>query len=106
MVVKKFIAPKIDEAPAMCKLKIPKYNDGPVCHILLSGGYSVQPVTTQSTIKFDIHNNSPEGSNSQNDRLFNIGKAIYGAPIKIGTTQLPNPTIRKGITKKKIITKA
>jgi len=31
---------------------------------------------------------------------------MSGAPIKIGTNQLPKPPINKGITIKKIITKA
>ena len=34
------------------------------------------------------------------------GKAISGALIIIGTSQFPNPPIMKGITIKKIITKA
>jgi hypothetical protein len=35
--------------------------------------------------------------------LFNRGKAISGAPIKIGTNQFPKPPIKTGITIKKII---
>jgi len=38
--------------------------------------------------------------------LFNLGKAISGAPIINGTNQLPKPPIKIGITKKKIIKKA
>lgn len=38
--------------------------------------------------------------------LFNRGKAISGAPIIIGTNQLPKPPIKIGITIKKIIIKA
>ena len=38
--------------------------------------------------------------------LFNRGKAISGAPINIGTNQLPKPPIKTGITIKKIIKKA
>ena len=35
----KLIAPKIEEAPAMCKLKIAKSTDGPECAIPpLNGG--------------------------------------------------------------------
>jgi len=34
MVVIKFIAPRIDAAPATCKLNIPKYTDGPECAII------------------------------------------------------------------------
>jgi len=47
-----------------------------------------------------------EGGSSQNLRLFIRGKAMSGAPIISGTNQLPNPPIRTGITKKKIIIKA
>jgi hypothetical protein len=38
--------------------------------------------------------------------LFNRGKAISGAPIKMGTNQLPKPPISTGITIKKIIINA
>lgn len=38
--------------------------------------------------------------------LFIRGKAISGAPSISGTSQLPNPPIRIGITIKKIITNA
>jgi len=38
--------------------------------------------------------------------LFKRGKAISGAPKRIGTNQLPNPPIKTGITMKKIIRKA
>jgi len=36
--------------------------------------------------------------------LFNLGKAISGAPINVGTIQFPKPPIRMGIAAKKIIT--
>jgi hypothetical protein len=38
--------------------------------------------------------------------LFNLGKDISQAPIKIGTNQFPNPPIAVGITKKNIIKNA
>jgi hypothetical protein len=47
-----------------------------------------------------------EGGNNQNLKLFIRGKAISGAPIIRGTSQLPKPPIKMGITKKKIIIKA
>jgi hypothetical protein len=50
--------------------------------------------------------NNKAGGNNQKLMLFNRGKAISGAPIKIGTNQLPNPPINIGITIKKIIIKA
>lgn len=47
-----------------------------------------------------------DGGSSQKLILFIRGKAISGAPIIRGTSQLPNPPIMMGITIKKIITKA
>lgn len=47
-----------------------------------------------------------EGGSSQKLILFIRGKAISGAPIIKGTSQLPNPPIMMGMTIKKIITKA
>lgn len=47
-----------------------------------------------------------EGGKSQNLRLLRRGKAISGAPIIRGISQFPNPPIKIGITKKKIIIKA
>jgi hypothetical protein len=38
--------------------------------------------------------------------LFILGNDISGAPIIKGTNQFPNPPIKTGITKKKIIIKA
>ena len=38
--------------------------------------------------------------------LFMRGKAMSGAPVIRGTSQLLNPPIRMGITMKKVITKA
>jgi len=47
-----------------------------------------------------------DGGRSQKLILFLRGKALSGAPIKIGRSILPNPPIRIGITMKKIIRKA
>jgi len=47
-----------------------------------------------------------EGGSSQKLRLFIRGNAISGAEIIKGISQFPNPPIRIGITKKKIITNA
>lgn len=47
-----------------------------------------------------------DGGRSQNLMLFIRGKAMSGAPIMSGTSQLPNPPIIIGITMKKIIIKA
>jgi hypothetical protein len=38
--------------------------------------------------------------------LFKRGKAISGAPSRIGTNQLPKPPNKMGMTKKKIMRKA
>lgn len=47
-----------------------------------------------------------EGGSSQKLTLFSRGKAMSGAPIRIGTNQFPKPPIITGMTKKKIITNA
>ena len=46
---------------------------------------------------------SSAGGNSQNEMLFMRGKAMSGAPIMIGTNQLPKPPIMAGMTMKKIM---
>lgn len=46
------------------------------------------------------------GGHNQNEILLNRGNAVSGAPIRIGTDQLPDPPIIAGITIKKIIKKA
>jgi hypothetical protein len=53
----------------------------------------------------DKSNNIKEGGNNQKLKLFNLGKAISGAPNNIGTIQFPKPPIKTGIAAKKIITK-
>jgi len=53
-----------------------------------------------------VYNKIKEKGRNQNDKLFRRGKAISGAPIIIGTNQLPKPPIKIGITMKKIIMKA
>lgn len=47
-----------------------------------------------------------EGGSNQNLILFIRGKAISGAPSIRGRSQLPNPPIMTGMTRKKIIKKA
>jgi hypothetical protein len=47
-----------------------------------------------------------EGGSNQNLMLFIRGKAMSGAPIISGTSQLPKPPIIIGMTIKKIIIKA
>jgi hypothetical protein len=91
----------------MCKEKIAKSTEGPAWYsILLKGGYNVQPVPTPSPIKVDKININNAGGSNQKLKEFSRGNAISGAPINKGINQLPNPPIRTGIIKKKIITTA
>ena len=108
IVVMKLIAPKIDEKPAANRPMIIKSKAGPGAPLVESGGYITQPPPnplpeadpgTKKLIKRQI---SAVGNN-QNERLFIRGNAISGAPIIIGTNQLPNPPITAGMTIKKIM---
>src|SRR5690606_3080672 len=86
IVVIKLIAPKIEDAPDKCKLKIAKSTAGPECACtLLKGGYIVHPVPGPDSTKIEATNKNNEGGNNQNEILFNLGKAISGAPIITGT---------------------
>jgi hypothetical protein len=103
----KLIAPAIDDAPDKWRLKMAKSTEGPEwASIPLNGGYTVQPVPAPTSKKLDNKSNNKDAGNSQKLILFNLGKAISGAPIKIGTNQFPKPPIKTGITIKKIIIKA
>jgi len=103
----KFIAPAIEEIPAKCKLKMAKSTEAPLCAILPDkGGYTVHPVPAPTSTKLELNNKNNEGGSNQKLKLFNLGKAISGAPIIIGMNQFPNPPINIGITIKKIIIKA
>lgn len=107
MVVIKFIAPNIEEIPAKCKLNMARSTDAPECAaISLNGGYTVHPVPAPNSTNDDNNNKIKAGGNNQKLTLFNLGNAMSGAPIMIGTNQLPNPPISTGITKKKIINMA
>ena len=90
IVIIKFIAPAIDEIPAKCREKIPKSTALPECAmLLLNGGYKVHPVPTPLSTTLDNKRNTKEGGSSQNEILFILGNDISGAPIIIGTNQLP-----------------
>jgi hypothetical protein len=103
----KLIAPIIELAPDKCKLKIAKSTEGPECaKIPDNGGYTVHPVPAPPSVNAESNNNNNDGGNNQKLILFILGKAISGAPIRIGTNQLPKPPIKIGITIKKIIKKA
>jgi len=107
IVVIKFTAPRIEEAPARCKLKIDRSTDLPAwARLAERGGYTVQPVPAPLSTKPPAVSKDKEGGRSQKLMLFIRGNAMSGAPIINGTSQLPNPPIIIGITIKKIITKA
>jgi len=107
MVTIKLIAPIIDEAPERWRVKIAKSTAGPECACIPDkGGYTVHPVPAPPSAKLENRTKIKEGGRSQKLILFNRGKAISGAPIKIGTNQFPKPPIKTGITMKKIIKKA
>jgi hypothetical protein len=107
IVVIKLMAPKIEETPARCNLKIVKSTEAPECAIDEdSGGYTVHPVPAPLSTIPPINKRVRAGGRSQNLMLFIRGKAMSGAPIINGTNQFPNPPIIMGITIKKIMIKA
>jgi len=107
IVVIKFTAPKMEEAPAKCNLKIDRSTEAPAWATpAAKGGYTVQPVPAPLSTNPPASKRVREGGRSQKLMLFIRGKAISGAPIIIGTNQFPNPPIIMGITIKKIIIKA
>ena len=104
IVVIKLTAPSIEEAPAKCNAKIAMSTEGPACPSLFErGGYIVQPVPAPVPIVADTTKRTKAGTRTQKLKLFIRGKAISGAPIIIGTNQLPNPPIKAGITTKNTI---
>ena len=54
-------------------------------------------------MNIEMTSSAKAGGSSQNEMLFMRGKAMSGAPIMIGTNQLPNPPIIAGMTMKKIM---
>lgn len=60
------------------------------------------PLSTKALVSRSIK----AGTRNQNLILLSRGKAISAAPSIKGTSQLPNPPIKIGITIKKIIIKA
>ena len=81
----KLIAPNKEETPAKCKLKIAKSTEPPECDCIpANGGYTVHPVPAPCSTKALINNNIKDGGNNQKEILFNLGKAISGAPICTG----------------------
>jgi hypothetical protein len=98
MVVMKLAAPRIEEAPAKCRPNRAMSSPGPPWYWLSdSGGYSVQPVPVPPTKRLATVS-MKAGTSSQKEMLFRRGKAMSGAPIMIGTNQLPKPPISAGMT--------
>lgn len=107
MVVIKLIAPRIDDTPARWREKMARSTDAPAwARLPASGGYTVQPVPAPASTIEEARRRRNEGGRSQKLMLFIRGKAISGAPIIKGTSQLPKPPIIIGITMKKIMTNA
>jgi hypothetical protein len=73
---------------------------------LARGGYTVQPVPAPFSTAAEDTRSISDGGRSQNLMLFRRGKAMSGAPSIKGKSQLPNPPINTGITRKKIIKNA
>lgn len=81
--------------------------DGPAWAMLpANGGYTVHPVPTPFSTAALARRRVREGGNSQKLILLRRGNAMSGAPSIRGTSQLPNPPIITGITRKKIIKNA
>lgn len=77
IVVIKLIAPKMEEAPDKCRLKIAKSTEGPECACtLLNGGYKVQPVPGPASTNTEATTKNNDGGNNQNEILFRRGNAI------------------------------
>jgi len=106
-VLMKFTAPRIEPTPAKWREKIAKSTDLPACAILLdNGGYTVHPVPAPLSTMHLVKSIIWAGLSSQKLILLRRGNAISAAPSIRGTSQLPKPPIRIGITMKKIIINA
>lgn len=107
IVVIKLIAPRIEDTPARWSEKIVRSTEAPAWAMFPArGGYTVQPVPAPASTPDEARRSRKDGGKSQKLMLFIRGKAMSGAPIIRGTSQLPKPPIITGITMKKIITNA
>lgn len=107
IVAMKFAAPRMDLAPAKCREKIVMSTGGPLCAMILdSGGYTVHPVPAPFSTIALARSKIRAGISSHRLMLFIRGKVMSGAVIASGDSQLPNPPIITGITRKKIIRNA
>lgn len=103
----KLTAPKMEEAPAKWREKMARSTEGPAWAIFLAkGGYTVHPVPAPFSTAADDSKSISDGGSSQNLILLSRGNAMSGAPSISGRSQLPNPPINTGITRKKIIRNA
>ena len=103
----KLIAPKIEETPAKWSEKIAKSTEPPLCARFLDrGGYTVHPVPAPLSTRALDRRSTKAGTRNQKLILLSRGKAISAEPNIRGTSQLPKPPIKIGITMKKIIMKA
>src|SRR5665213_181830 len=66
------------------------------------GGYSVQPACG-APIRNDEYSIKPPTGKSQNDSMFNHGKATSRAPICKGMIRLPKPPVSSGMMTSQII---
>jgi len=106
-VVRKLTDLRMEETPARWREKIARSTEGPLWEIFLArGGYTVQPVPAPCSTTADITRRVSEGGSSQKLMLFKRGNAMSGAASMRGTSQLPKPPMKTGITRKKIIRKA
>jgi hypothetical protein len=94
--------PRMELKPFKCRLRIARSTLAPECRTL-SGGYAVQPVPAPCSTRVESSRRASAGGLSQKLMLFRRGKAMSGAPIIIGTSQLPNPPNNAGMTMNKSI---
>ncbi len=86
---------------------MPKSTAGPGWPAFVdNGAKTIQPVPTPvlpggPSTNIEMTSSVNATGKSQNEMLFMRGKAMSGAPIISGTSQLPNPPIIAGMTMKK-----
>src|SRR6185437_6944071 len=102
MVVMKLMAPRMEDAPDRWMARMTRSTAGPGWPDSEKGGYIVQPPPWPFTpgapgTNSDVMNSANDATSSQNEMLFMRGKAMSGAPIMIGTIQLPKPPISAGM---------
>lgn len=106
-VTAKLMEAAIEEAPARCRERMAISTAALAWAVFAErGGYTVQPVAAPPSQRKDESKKNSAGGSSQNLRLLRRGNAISGAEIMRGISQFPNPPIKTGITRKKIIRKA